>query len=118
MLIQFKKTSHDPLLHEQAQFQLFTAEARRAAPYLGGVDDALLHHVDVLSQHGVVADISRPLQDLLHHQRTLHTCVLSDGHGGDTERPSDDVHTCLGDTDVAMMLSLLQCGLVSADSLY
>jgi len=62
--------------------------------YLGGVDDALLHHVDVLPQHGVVADLRRALQDLLHHQRRLHARVLDDGHGGNTERPPDDLHAC------------------------
>lgn len=36
------------------------------ALYLGGVDDAFLYHVDVLSLHGIVTHVGRPLQNLLY----------------------------------------------------
>lgn len=60
--------------------------------YLGGVDDALLHHVDVLAQHGVVAHHAVQLQDLLHHQSALHPSVLRYRHGRHAEGTTDDVN--------------------------
>ena len=74
-----------------------TIRVQQKSPlYLGGVDDALLHHVDKFSLHGVVPQLGSSLQDLLHHEGAVHTGVLGDGHGWDTERPPDDIDTYNG----------------------
>lgn len=62
-------------------------------PYLSGVNDALLHHVDVLPNQGVITDVRLALQDLLYHQGALHTGVLGNGHRRDTQGTTDNINT-------------------------
>lgn len=61
--------------------------------HLRRIDDSSVHHVDVLAVQGVVADLGAALQDFFHHQGTLHSRVLGDGHGRDAQRSADDVDT-------------------------
>lgn len=65
--------------------------------YLSGVNDALLNHVDIFSKKSIITNLRWSLQDLLHNQRTLHTCILSDGHGRDAQRPFDNLNTYRGE---------------------
>ena len=60
--------------------------------YLGGVDDALCDHVNVLALVGVVAEVLiLAFQDLSDHDGALFAGVLDDGLARDLDGSSDDV---------------------------
>ena len=65
-------------------------------PHLGGIDDAGLHHVDVLVLLGVVAHgLVGGLHDLVDHHAGVHAGVGGDLEAGLLERVLDDLHAAL-----------------------
>ena len=57
-------------LHQTANRKLVCSQQlywRGKKKYLGWVNDTLLHHIDILSVHSVIANFCWSLQDLLHH---------------------------------------------------
>src|ERR671914_1795312 len=78
---------------------------QRRASHLGGVDDALLEHVNVLATERVEAAAYRLLLDCGHHDRALLAGVLGDLPDRCLESAPDDAHA---DHLVALELELVE----------
>ena len=64
--------------------------------HLGWVDDAGLHHIDVLSVHGIESLAAGALHHLGNHFLSIQSGVLCDGESGDPQGLTHDLQTCSG----------------------